>query len=52
MRFLDGFDSECANLGKSAMETLAIIGRAFGEESMSLHGKVQTHKSKKSKTGE
>jgi hypothetical protein len=43
----------CANLGKSAMDTLAMISQAFGEESMNRTWKAQTHRDrKKGKTGE
>jgi hypothetical protein len=35
MSFSDGSDSECASLGESATETLAMIGQVFGEYGMS-----------------
>jgi hypothetical protein len=41
----------CANLGKSEMETLAMIKLAFWEESMSRKRKVQTHQDRKRRDG-
>jgi hypothetical protein len=46
----------CANLGKSAMETLAMIRKVFGEESMSRTWAFEWHAQfradRKSETGE
>jgi hypothetical protein len=57
MRFSDASDSEFSshfekNTWKIATEILAMIRQAFGEESMSRTGKVQTHRNPKRREGE
>jgi hypothetical protein len=39
----------CANFGKNAAETMAVIRQAFEEESLSHIPKVQTHRDQKEK---